>query len=185
MTQDGIKANGENNLGNEESQDDGVFDDSLPQIPPGVYKAVCISCGHTSEANPEWRHKKRTFIFKIAEGPYAGTDLPRYYNVPDNGRYNRNHAYFKDWFVANGGKPPKRGDRLSSTVFRYKRFDITVRDAQDKSNRVTYSVVGQINKLLSSYDPTTKERIIYNKEKEEPTLSTQTSTYPPYPIPNT
>lgn len=62
--------------------------------------------------------------------------------------------YYAEWVIANGGKPPKRGDRMSPRRFVGKRFLVQVANpSKDRKGRrrtggLAHSIVGAIRELL-------------------------------------
>jgi len=89
--------------------------DSYPMIEPGIYparstKVVIYPVARFGilKARIHWE------VFDKYGNHLAC--LCQFYNLGDGKKIGRGSNYFKDWIAANGA-PPKRGDRLSTTVF--------------------------------------------------------------------
>ncbi len=142
-------------------KDNFTFDDDLPpHIPAGEYEATCVSRSKefvTYFGDSE--QKKFGLKFRIIDSAGEDTILLRYYNVPADGRYTKRYAYAKEWMIANDHQPPKRGDRLSHTIFTRKVFKVLVRDATDAKQSYTYSVIAGIKCVVRAVNLSTEHSL--------------------------
>jgi hypothetical protein len=127
-------------------------DDPRPRIPDGQYVAFCKRV--SKYRNPRFKRDEIALHFVICEGVYSKTKLMRFYLAETAGRL-RSH-YYREWVIANDGKPPARGDRMPLTRFKGKLFAVrvttVVTDAYQEKLQpaLQYSKVAAVLELLQS-----------------------------------
>ena len=128
-----------------------VADDKRPLIPEGKYKAQCIK----HEPGRSHHNSIKMFLrFKIIEGPCMETELFMAMNLMDSKTGKRfkkvplGSKYYKSWVIANYGKLPAKGERMSPRIFKSGIFEVQVRttkprfpDGTAKPRCFHYSVV--------------------------------------------
>lgn len=138
---------------NQEAEWAPAFDDDLrPLIPEGEYSVVCTKTSSYHDA----RYKREVVVleFRVAEGPYAGTQLQRFHAASSSVR--RGSVYLREWVIANNGHVPQRLDRLWPSKFRGKLFLARVRtvtkawDGGNHAEGLRYSKIAAIVELLVS-----------------------------------
>jgi hypothetical protein len=127
-------------------------EDARPRIPDREYVAFCKKV--SKYRNPRFKREEIALHFVICEGVHSNTNLTRFYLVETAGRL-RSH-YYREWVIANNGRPPARGDRMALKKFKGKLFKVrvstVVTDAyQERLQPGTqYSKVAAILELLQS-----------------------------------
>lgn len=132
--------------------EDLVADEDRPRIPEGVYLVQCIQVKKILY----YRTWKLHLRFRIADGAFSELELDMFLNMTDSkGRKFRRvppaSNYYKNWVIANHGRPPSRGDRMSPKVFLNGIFRAVVRDAVPKypdgkamPDSIRYSVISHL-----------------------------------------
>jgi hypothetical protein len=135
-------------------------EDAPPRLSEGEYVARVVHIKIFDKFFKVGRDTKTTdrliLMFRIVEGPHAGTDVPFYAPMPKSTgrRHQGRHVpakskFWRAWTVANGA-PPKRHDRMSLSVFKHRLFLVTIRDVvKDRgqnrlSETIRHSVVEAI-----------------------------------------
>ena len=102
-----------------------------PLIPEGVYEAMCVR--QKKKYNALFKREILTLRLQLFEGPCAGTIVERFYSVTKFP--GRGSSFYLEWTIANGGKAPRRGDRLSTRKFDGKVFKVSVKTVSKNWNR--------------------------------------------------
>ena len=105
-------------------------EDPRPLIPEGTYEAMCGK--QRKKYNPLFKREILTLSLQIFEGPCAGTVVERFYPIAKV--VGCNSSFYQEWTIANGGNPPRRGDRLTPRKFLGKVFKINVRTVSKNWN---------------------------------------------------
>ena len=110
----------------EQSEDWGIGLDLLPQIPSGIYEAVCIS----AKKRFAYGELKAYLIFQIiTPGPHFQVKLPGYCPLPK--KFTQACKIYK-WLTIALGRTPTRFDRPSPHPFLHKVFMVKVGLSQSK-----------------------------------------------------
>jgi len=136
------------------SRDDLSFNVSLdiqPLISEGKYEASFIR----AERKKLWGGIKVFLWFRITTpGEPMGEKLYLACNLPQ--RITNSSKYYRCWVVAAGRKPT-RHDRMSTSVFRNKIFEVSVRTVKESSKQrplnseLQYSVVDEILEVVAGW----------------------------------
>jgi hypothetical protein len=114
-------------------------EDAPPRLSEGEYVARVVHIKIFDKFFKVGRDTKTTdrliLMFRIVEGPHAGTDVPFYVPMPKSASKRRNPGryvpaqskFWRAWTIANGA-PPKRHDRMALSVFRNRLFLVQIRD---------------------------------------------------------
>ena len=130
--------------------------DPRPLVPENEYTAGCTAARRFH--HPIYKREVISLELMVLAEPYVGTRLERFYSATH--RVGRNSVYLREWTIANGGRPPKRKDRMSLCKFEGKIFLVrvkTVKKAWDGNlhpEGLRYSKVAAILELLATNEGT-------------------------------
>ena len=109
--------------------------DGRPLIHEGKYKVQCLK----HEIGRSHHNSIKMFLmFKIVEGTYMETELFMAANLKDSktGKQFKKippgSKYYQNWVIANHGKLPARGDRMSPRIFKNRIFEVQVRTTKPR-----------------------------------------------------
>lgn len=85
------------------------------QPPPGKYD---IAFRHALIVERFDRRNVEALFDIIEPGAWYGLPVKFYFPLPATGTPSVTSKYYRAWVSANGGIPPKRGDRMTPKVFR-------------------------------------------------------------------
>ncbi len=121
-------------------------------IAPGEYVARCVHAERY--VHPQFKRLIGCLHLVVVEGVARGATLKRFYALANE--ISPNSAYAREWVIANGGKKPRRSDRLPLRLFEDKMFRIEVqtvifdRTGEALDDHLQYSKVARILGLLST-----------------------------------
>lgn len=122
-----------------------------PAIPNGNhYELVFIR----AETVQQWGQTKLFLWFKMhTPGEWVGQGFYMACTVPPKGKFGPSSKFWLTWVLA-AGRQPKRGDRMSTAVFKHKVFRARMRKVlktskqMDRTPAQQYSVVDELLQVM-------------------------------------
>lgn len=118
-----------------------------PIVTPGKYEVAFLRAERKANL---WGRGRAFLHFRITEpGPFFGVTLFMSTTLPPAGRFSLSSKFLQQWSLAAGRRPARR-DRLSTNVFRGKRFLAAVRTVVhdsaglDREATWQYSVIDRL-----------------------------------------
>jgi hypothetical protein len=117
-----------------------------PAIPDGQYD---VAFRKATRAHQFGQEKLYLWFSIVTPGDWYGEELYMVCNIPRKGKYTPSTKYWLVWVFVTG-KKPKRGDRMSTAVFRNKIFLAGIRTVTKTAKQLLrtreqqYSVVDEL-----------------------------------------
>jgi hypothetical protein len=117
------------------------------RVPEGEYDARAFRANYKKSIGGE----RRLFIwFELIGGQADGVRLFMACPIPRNERPSPSSKFYQAWTIANGGRPPKRNDRMSLRIFENRLLRVRVVTVKTDYRQRTrppsrwYSIVSEV-----------------------------------------
>lgn len=124
----------------------------IPSAIPNGNQYEVVFC--RAEKVQQWGQTKLFLWFQMqTPGEWVGQRFYMACNVPSNGKFGPSSKYWLAWVLA-AGRRPKRGDRMSTAIFKNKVFRARMRKVLKTSKQIDrtpaqqYSVVDELLQVM-------------------------------------
>jgi hypothetical protein len=115
-------------------------------VPEGEYELRGVG----AQIRPTLGGKLKLFVdLEIINDPHAGQRVQFIASIPGDGFVSPASAFFEAWTIANGGRPPRRTERMTPAIFVHRlllgRVRTVTTDHRKRSepDHLRYSIVAE------------------------------------------